>query len=233
MALRFLILSVISFGVSLGLSLFGVFSYAESRAAKSPGAKLTITVTSKLGSPNATATVATGPKGTAALPSGESMTVNGVPLIVKPIDKTRSSNFAEIPAAKTYEFKLQHANGSFESPVTVPAREFLPKFPGVLFKVRDFVIPFDGPMFSSREKIQVKLVSDKMIFGSRRKAVVVTAVLDGRKIILPASAFQKFSPGRATLHVSISSDESQPKLDHKLRYVISAEHPVEIAKSGQ
>lgn len=224
MALRMQILSVIS--------LFLAFNYAESRPTKPTGAKLTITVTAKLGAANATATVATGPKGIAALVGGEAMTVNGVRLVAKPIDKTRAWNFAEIPVAKTYDFKLQHSNGSVDSPITVPAREFVPNIPGVLSKAKDFVIPFSGPSFSSREKIQVKIVADKAIFGSRRKAVVVTAVLDGKKIIVSASSFQNFSPGRATMHITISSDESQPKLDHKLIYVVSAEHSIEIAKSA-
>lgn len=84
-----------------------------------------------------------------------------------------------------------------------------------------------GNRISSREKLLVKLISKQKLFLNR-KSIVLTAVLDGNKIVIPKSSLAKFKGGTARLHVALYSDQSEPAANGKSTYTVSNEQSVTI-----
>lgn len=114
-----------------------------------------------------------------------------------------------------------------ETKLIATERKFEPELVKTISTRQDLVIPFTGGQISSREKLLVKLISAKKLFMNRR-SVVLTAVRNGNKIVIPRSSLGRFKTGQARLHVALFSDQSEPAAKDKTTYTVNVERPVSI-----
>jgi hypothetical protein len=155
--------------------------------------------------------------------------VNGSSLKAGTVPKKGIVYSANLTRSPSYE--MHFAKGNSETRLMANERKFEVSLPRKLSVGSDLIIPFTGEPLSSREKLLVKLTSPKPLFSNgRRKTIVLTAVLDGGKIIISSSASKNFRPGPARLLVALSSDQSPQGAKDQTLFTIKNEAAIEISK---
>ena len=216
--------------LKLGLFTFAFLSFGPAHAEQEK-LPLQISVKATVGSPQVLVAVEVGRGGKSKLKSGEAISVNEKTLTLHSNAKTGFEYSATVPRAESYEVKVKRPDGTKGAPISVPARNFTPKFSGQIVVGRDYAIPYEGAGISSRDKMLVKLISKQALFGmGPKKSIVLTGITDGTKIIIPASSTAKFKPGRVEILISISTEETSPSPHQKLNHLISVVHTLDIVK---
>lgn len=161
---------------------------------------------------------------------GPSAVVNGVSLKAHTNRNSNLSLEGDVPAKSNYELIFQNKKEKPERReirVTVNERKFDVQLPASFSTGRDLVIPFTGEGLTSRDKLLVKLTSGQRLFDrGHRNSIVLTAVLDGKKIVIPASSMRQFKAGRARLRIAIVTDQSVPGSSIKAICSSSVEKPI-------
>ncbi len=152
--------------------------------------------------------------------NGSTLTVNGSVLKTRAVPMKGVSYEAAVPSLESYEMIMRGpgAGASPETKLVATERKFEAVLVNKISTRLDLVIPFTGNQISSREKLLVKLISAQKLFLNRR-SVVLTAVLDGNKIVIPKDSLAKFKAGKARLHVALFSDQSEPAAKDKVTFI--------------
>lgn len=196
-------------------------------SAKATG--LQFEVAHRLGEKVVRATVKNGIRGS-ALGTGFTLTVNGTVLKFRSVPMKGVFYEAAVPRLESYEMTMRgpgSIGAAHETKLVATERKFETALVSQVSTRQDLVIPYSGNRISSREKLLVKLISKQKLFLNR-KSIVLTAVLDGNKIVIPKSSLAKFKGGTARLHVALYSDQSEPAANGKSTYTVSNEQSVTI-----
>jgi hypothetical protein len=150
------------------------------------------------------------------LPTGDTLTVNGIPFVGKPHMKpgwlgsfrTGYEYGVDIPVAERYEIVLRHAATGEELRFEILPRKFVPHIPKKISQRQDLHIPFEGPPLGQREAINthIMIADEQVVKQYEPKGFSLVRKVIGNDIIVDAAHSKNpiIQAGLADVHLGPS-----------------------------
>jgi hypothetical protein len=138
------------------------------------------------------------------LAPGGRVTVNDVELAPARLQKQGYWYVARLKRAPSYVVQYALAAGQPVRTQEVQDRPFKPDIPEVLSRSRGATIPYQGLPPGPNERLFVEITGGE---GSGRWGVVIRALLEGNRIMVPAAALADARLGSARLYVGMALNQ--------------------------
>jgi hypothetical protein len=165
------------------------------------------------------------------LPPGATATVNGAPLVLKPLQKRGFRYHAEMQRAERYI--LSYTRSSDQPPVQLTIRPYLfqPAVPATVSRSQGFVVRYEGPALPAGTEAVAIFAFQPPGQPERNRGATLFGKVQGQSLEFPAARLQKLPLGNGTLQVGISlqSVAGQPP-GHTLVYASSLTHAVSVSE---
>jgi hypothetical protein len=131
------------------------------------------------------------------LPTGDTLTVNGISFVGKPHMKpgwlgsfrTGYEYGVHVPVAEKYEIVLRHVATGEESHFEILPRKFVPQIPKKISRHQDLRIPFEGPPLAQEEKVSayIELANSQVVKQYQPRGFSLISRAIGNDIIVDAA----------------------------------------------
>lgn len=163
------------------------------------------------------------------LPPGATITMNGVPLPAKPLQKRGYWYQLQLPRADRYELQYQRSQGGAPVQLFIRPVPFQPSLPSSLSKREGFSVRYEGvPLPPTAEVVAFFSFEDASNPTANRGATVY-GTAQGQVLNFPPAVLAKVPRGTGKLQVAITNQAAAEQIPgHVLVYSTSLTRPVVV-----
>jgi hypothetical protein len=190
--------------------------------------KVSFNISERIGSDIVSASVTFSAKGLQPVHPEGSVSINGIPMATKKLQKQGYWYPLDIPKAAKYQLNVKRSKSAFESVYTILPRKFIPQMPLNISRSKDIIIRYDGTSISKPERLFITLGPVESEVGGQLWEITPKSTIDGDKIIISAKDIAKARTGRASFYIGLSSFQTPVDSDNRLTYTVGQTLEVSI-----
>lgn len=213
------------------MSFFGGFmqnSIAIDYLEESGPVKVSFNIAESIDSDKISASVTFSAKGLQPVHPEGSVSINGIPLVAKKLQKQGYWYPLDIPKANRYQLNVKRSKNTFESVYTLLPRKFVPQIPLNISRSQDIIIRYDGPSIAKPERLFITLGSVESEVGSQLWEITPKSTIDGNNIKIAAKDIARARLGHARFYVGLISFQQPAGTENSLTYAVGQAVEVNI-----
>lgn len=193
-------------------------------------AQVEFTVSDRLGAKDVSASVTLAADGLQRLPSDGQLSVNGIVINARRLQKQGYWYEGRAPRAARYDLGIRRGKGLPETAFTLHPRRFVPEMPKSFARSSDLLIRFEGQPPGKSERLFIELASVESVSWPQNWRFVLKGVVEGERIRIPAKMLAGAVVGEAVLNVGLICPQTPAGSDDELTYAVGAEARVFITE---